>query len=60
MEHCKICADYPNLIGAFIVRHGSSSPNDIVEIPIEVKFCPNCGAELHDLRETFAVLGYDK
>lgn len=60
MGYCKICADYPNLIGAFIVRYGSSSTNDVVEIPIEVKFCPNCGTELRDLRETFAALGYDK
>lgn len=59
MEHCKICTDYPNLIGAFIIRHGSSSPDDIVEIPIKVKYCPNCGKRIESF-ENLEMLGYNK
>ena len=40
---CMICGDYPNLIGAYIVRRKTSRLGDVEETPIEVKHCPNCG-----------------
>lgn len=46
MKSCETCSVYPNLIGAYIIRHDDSSENSYIEINIPVKFCPTCGKRL--------------
>lgn len=43
MTKCYVCGDYPQLIGAYVVRSKTTGMGEVTETPIKVKYCPECG-----------------